>query len=627
MNVLFRSDRRVFSLLMLAVACICLSCGPDSGSSDKGLAGPDIDEAFWGRWAQVGSQKFWYFSEKRITRDMLPSGYETIAPASANATAIRLEDGTTLSYESAKSIKGVDVQGKSFLLYKAQNQNGSFTGKVKKQGSGGKFLQSAAGVSLVIQNVLNSADVISGISTSGDGEFTVNGAKIGDSYSISVRGEEEVVVTPENEGSDVGVYTMSSRPTSLKAGFDVVRSGSNAYYPFAFYEDSLAGTLYFTNYGSADLSSLAYSIQSQPGPLPSPARPSPAPSPASGRGTRRACPFPAFPFDPIPPADSDYADRTILTYAKDGAGTEWEDSVSLRLYRQKASIAAIGLDDQAGKKLPVAFLLDPEGQGIFVDPNFALPYRSAPYLLLVSASEDGDKAGWYYSIAAKASGRAYASLLVDLIDTATGTYDASLSALDPAAAAILDGIKANGGGGFDAASARLIESGGLVLGYVKPGETRYYSIDLAHTAAGASESVLFLPASIRSGYYSDVYKGIRVPPIPAGSEAYIGFQIRNDGNVAITSLKARLSSANPYVAVDAAKEFGGWMQMELSAGSPLVPGAYYNTGSLGGGLSFTVAANCPADTEAELVVDFYDDSGAAEVRVGSGTVSIRLNGS
>ena len=430
------------------------TCSVDFGETGDPLKpvrpGEAIDQKFWGRWVRLDMGQYLYIGNRAVSYN----GYVTADGYSYPDTTLELPSqlGTTSEaiYLAESVIEGPVVikrisselleatvtdgynSGASYYLYRSGTESLGFSATVKydldiparfklSRGlSGGKALNAANGVSLVIQNVLNSADRFE-MTTDPNGSFSVSGAIADSAYSVTplykVDSGSIVAVTsieaanagssslrPMVDGEDLGVVTVTDEGYQLKASMPYDASA-----PYGYGEHFLVANgdyyqipLVIANSGSAASPSCTLTLRGRDGgiamlverisgetaTLTLPALEAGGEKSWINSGVIRiSIAENAFDF-----AGADYVDTAItITAAGD---LEWSDSIPLRVFHNETARLSFNLSDPESTGFSLS-LITPEG--LLVQSNGSwnssdyidVPLRSAataPYRVILCGS-------------------------------------------------------------------------------------------------------------------------------------------------------------------------------------------------------------------------------------------------
>jgi fibronectin type 3 domain-containing protein len=291
---------------------------PDDGITDEpneekpSDSGIIYTKEFWGEWVHMDTGDKWYISDNTIT-----------------VNGVEASTSATLSKHSERVLEVTDG-GRQYYLYASRIANASFTGVIVVDTDATASARAASGrkdIRVKIVNQNNKANELSAV-TDEDGKFTVQGAILGDPYKVTPEGGMPVTITPRSDGGDIGVITVTTGvnfKTSLiptQSSTDMTELYMNEVYHFE---------IEFENVGDKDCPSPAYTVTEPSGVT------------ITGvlqgilgtiePGVKKSVPISVL----CSAVADDYEYKKISIRIADGAGKTWEDSVSLRFYKETMS--------------------------------------------------------------------------------------------------------------------------------------------------------------------------------------------------------------------------------------------------------------------------------------------------
>ena len=418
-------------LLAAALLASCPSPGVPSGEDDEDDGSAFIGRSWWGYWNRLDESQRWRFSDRTVSVTSNPyTTYPTewgpairrqtvegaageywvegnIGSANSNDLfALELISPTVIEITDYSSS---DVIFDKYFLAREGGFQEPFEGRVLEnagtaarsaaasRGVGARMLQPAAGISLMILNVLNASDVLPSAAVGDDGSFQSQSFLPGEEYRITVSGTEgsafSVDVMPVDGGVDIGNVVAAGNGYHLKSGIDIpegkaVATYTGSYtgdvtpavgflYPGVWYE----GEIVIKKYGEAAGPALDWSILSPDGDV------SIATS-TSGKLLGVADYAESYPAIPIrletdSSSQAEFEDRRLELGITDENGLSWDDRLSLRFYRD-AILVELEVHKKTGyggSQIQGA-ILSPEGQSVFFTlykQEIRLPYREAGY--------------------------------------------------------------------------------------------------------------------------------------------------------------------------------------------------------------------------------------------------------
>jgi uncharacterized repeat protein (TIGR02543 family) len=290
------------AIIVLLTVLALIGCDTDGGG-DSGTA---YARGLWGEWLRMDTGDKWYITNNTIK----------INGANTSITA-------SLSNQSERVIEVTDG-GRRYYLYASRIANASFTGTIAGAGTARAIGGGLGGVKVSIANLANKSNEVSAV-TDAEGTFTAKGVIPGDTYKVTPEGGTSAMVTPASDGADVGVVTVTS---GVNFKTSIYPSLSSTDMTEMYMNESYAFNLEFENVGDEDCPAPSYAIN--------------APSGVSITGNTQGI------LGTIEPGDkksvsisvrctaitNDHEYKNIRITIMDGTGKTWEDSVSLRFYKE-----------------------------------------------------------------------------------------------------------------------------------------------------------------------------------------------------------------------------------------------------------------------------------------------------
>jgi hypothetical protein len=302
------NTRRVLNTLCVLTALALIGCGDGGGDGGNTNGNGTYAKELWGEWLRMDTGDKWYISN--------------------NALKVNGADAPTSAVLTKQSDRVIEVTdgGRKYYLYASRTATASFTGVIvgDAAGSARAIGGGLGGVRVAIENLVNKANELT-TNTDTDGKFTADGVILGDAYKLTPEGGTSVTVIPTSNGDDIGVIAITSGvnfKTSLtpaQSSADMTELYINEVYQF---------DLEFENTGDEDCPAPVYAIT--------------APSGVTITGNRQDI------LGTIEPGvkksvpigvrcytvAGDYEYKKINVTIRDGTGKTWEDSVSLRFYKE-----------------------------------------------------------------------------------------------------------------------------------------------------------------------------------------------------------------------------------------------------------------------------------------------------
>jgi hypothetical protein len=300
---------KLLNTLCVLTALALISCDTGGGGSGNTNGSQTYAKALWGEWLRMDTGDKWYISNNALQ----------VNGAEASTSAV-------LTKQSDRVIEVTDG-GRKYYLYASRTATASFTGTIVGDVGAGSARAASGGrgrVRVSIENLVNKANELT-TDTDEDGKFTADGVILGDAYKLTPEGGTSVTVIPTSNGDDIGVVTITSGvnfKTSLipvQSSIDMTELYMNETYEFK---------IEFENTGDEDCPAPSYTIT--------------APSGVDIAGTLQGI------LGTIEPGvkksvpivvkcstmASDHEYKKINVRIEDGAGKTWDDSVSLRFYKE-----------------------------------------------------------------------------------------------------------------------------------------------------------------------------------------------------------------------------------------------------------------------------------------------------
>jgi fibronectin type 3 domain-containing protein len=164
--------------------------------------------------------------------------------------------------------------------------------------------------------------------TDADGKFTAEGVILGDAYKLTPEGGTSVTVIPTSEGDDIGVIAITSGVNFKTSLIPSQSAQSSADMTELYINETYQFDLEFENTGDEDCPAPSYAITAPSGVT------------ITGNlqgilgtiepGVKKSVPIGVW----CSAVAGDYEYKKINVTIRDGTGKTWEDSVSLRFYRE-----------------------------------------------------------------------------------------------------------------------------------------------------------------------------------------------------------------------------------------------------------------------------------------------------
>jgi fibronectin type 3 domain-containing protein len=298
------------TIIVLLTALTLALAGCDTGNDNNGTSngGSGIyAKGLWGEWLRMDTGDKWYISNNEIK----------INNSSTSRTV-------SLNKQSERVIE-VTEGDRKYYLYASRNANASFTGAIASVAGGSRAVGGGmGGARVAIANLGNKANELNAV-TNPEGIFTANGIIPGDTYQITPEGGTSVTVTPNGDGDDIGVVAVTSG-VNFKTSISPSRSSTDM--TEMYINQTYAFNLEFENIGTVDCPAPYYVISAPDGVT------------INGDlqgvlgtiepGKKRSVQISVMCFE----IAEDHEFKKINVTITDGAGKRWEDSISLRFYKE-----------------------------------------------------------------------------------------------------------------------------------------------------------------------------------------------------------------------------------------------------------------------------------------------------
>ena len=538
--------KRLLIMLTVLVSLVLAACQiPDETTSYS------YAKEYWGEWLRMDTGEKWYISGGSITIDGRESS-KTPALAKQSSRVVEVRE-----------------DGRTYYLYASRVANASFTGRVEAfdqsplphSAAGGRAAAGGKGwIDVVVKDLDNGSSTT--VKTDGDGKFTVPESIPGDDYQVTPQGGTPVVVTPVSDGDDVGTITISDGvnfKTSIKprdAHTDMAALYAGETYNM---------TITVENTGTIDCLAATYQLDGASSINSSPILGTIEP------GKKKEIPVSVQ----YAQTQNEYDYKKIGVIITDNiSGKEWHDSVSLKIYKEKAAFNIRADSPISG------VVIAPTGQAYafnrVTSATLTMPRSSKDYLAVFSGATAGTEA--VYSLG---------------IDVQPESGFGSFSAL----------------GNYEPNdtedTAVSIAARRSIMSYLHKNDIDYYRAS-------------FNPAVIDGFATKEAANGDGNDTVSRRETHYLDIRVKNHVNEEIQITSAVLAPLSVYAWPEAA---GG----RASIGS-LNAGHYTTLTSSGSALTasdaplldpsglqkafqFKVSADCPPDTDVPFTVTFTDSRG------------------
>jgi hypothetical protein len=397
------------SFVIVLIGLLLLGCGKSAIKDKDSQADALIPKDFWGTWNRMDVHEIWKFRDSfvEITNLNEPDNPEvtflTFRKYEAEEGVYQLSRGEReLVFLYSDNYIQYDVReigpdpGQEFIdpyyLCRDGGVESSFTGTVlQHQEPRGLSLGSLGSVKFLVENLENASDIQT-VTTGENGEFVTDEYIVGDSYEISIVGEDTAIeVSPEYADEDIGSVILTELPYNFKARFETgkqpvdVGSLGSSYAESSetiLYNEVYSGSIVVKNIGSETAVNITCTF-----------------IPAEGLDMfyNLTNVIPSVPGDDefvIPVSfqcadfgSGDFIDHQITVRLEDEQENQWEDSVSIRFYKESFDFSMITWAD----RMVNGVLLSPDNRALWFTSfngilTMQVPYRSDGYLLSIGSS-------------------------------------------------------------------------------------------------------------------------------------------------------------------------------------------------------------------------------------------------
>lgn len=306
--------KAIITVLVLATlgASGCKESG--AGSGKRADSGAGYAAEFWGEWLRVDTGDAWYISGDAITINGRKSPVQR-----------------TLTKPSERVVEVKD-RGVAYYLTASRVANARFSGVlagIVDMPVARSTFANLAGMRLVVRNLYNTAQEIITM-TDDSGNFTVEDAIPGDAYTVTpldVPGAPAVTVRPQADGDDIGVITLG---TNFKAS---VTPSATTNMSELYVNESYAFNLAFENIGAGVHLAPAYRLIPPAGVTVTGQTEAVNTGEAVEPGGRKSVLINVT----CASVADDYEYKKIGIEMTNETGDVWEDSFSVRFYRESVA--------------------------------------------------------------------------------------------------------------------------------------------------------------------------------------------------------------------------------------------------------------------------------------------------
>ena len=383
--------------LVLLFALALSSCTNDPGTTPVTPDTPEeqkpalvYSREYWGEWKKMDQSETWLINSTSIK---------------VNGNA--LESEVSLSKPS-ENVISVTMNGQTDCLYAVRTASSSITGNVVS--TDGSRDITDGWLSIIVQNINDIYDVVE-TRTDADGGFTADNLISGEEYNVKI-GDTSLNITPSFDGENIGTITLMSGvnfKVTLSNNNSVMYAGSDYY----------SMNLIIENIGDTNCTAATYSLTGDDGLEVINNYSDGVLLRTVAAGEKKIIPLRVKCSIP----ESETAIKRLNLTITDKNGTTWNDSVSLKFYRDSVTI---NVASENGRPISGVIIGDGRTYSITNRTNYSIsiPVTAESYLMVFSgaianASRNTESA---YSIGVNCSATSAANLLTEL-GTATNSYE------------------------------------------------------------------------------------------------------------------------------------------------------------------------------------------------------------
>lgn len=313
---------------------------------------------FWGYWMKMDQSERWMINSTSIKVNDQPLSREVVL------------------IKSSENVITVSDNENTYCLYAVRTATSSVSGSVASIGNARAL--SGGYASVVLQNINDANDKIETIADA-NGCFTANNIIVGENYNVTI-GNMSLDVKPAFDGEDIGTITVKE---GVNFKVSLFNDYSEMYVgPRSEYDEYYDITLKITNVGDENCSAATFSLIGDDG-LEVVNNYSDGVllrTVAVGETKRLPIRVKCDSFD-----GADYKVKKIHLAITDRNGTTWNDSVSLKFYRESAKINITSEDNR-----PISGVIIGGGKTFSISNNTSyqvtVPVIDRDYLLVFSGA-------------------------------------------------------------------------------------------------------------------------------------------------------------------------------------------------------------------------------------------------
>jgi len=520
---------------------------------------------FWGEWLRMDTGDTWYITNSSIKVNNWASPTD-VSLAKQSGRVTEVTEGT-----------------RKYYLYASRTTTSSFSGRIAGFASGSRSISRAVGsglggINVVVSNLNNTAETTT-VTTDSEGRFTAGDVIAGDPYEITTEGQTTVVV-PNTNGEDIGTITVTSgvnfktiiKPKATTTDMNRLYANLNSY----------TLNIEIENTGNADCTAAVYALEFD-GDLIVQSGASSGILGTIEPGKKKVIELTLA----CKAINKEYEFKKIeITIDDPISGKSWDDSVSVKFHKAAADFYVRSNSPVSGVVItPNANTYSfktGSGLGGVYSTSLTMPWSTSDYLVVFSG--------------ATADTEAVYSLGINVIPDTNFTDFRDLANYET------NNIES------EAASVEMRDK---IMSYLHKNDIDYFKIKLGTTAPEIKPVTITAQAIKESIGNND---GKANP----NETHYLDIRMINNTTSTLNMASAILSTTSGYVTIDNGTATIG----NLNAGyyttlTDLTTGGWSSATStsllyssyLSKAFKFTIAENCPLETELPFTVTFTDSWG------------------
>jgi len=312
------------ALVILLMVFFLFTCTTPTGTlHEKSL----FAKEFWGEWIRMDTGDTWYFA----------SNYRMVGSNTYTNTVNMVKQ----SQNVIKVTEGTGVNSKDYFLYASRVRNSTFEAlAVSDENNASREVFARQGINVpnggkaVVEAVNNALDKQT-VKIDDNGEFEAGGIIAGDDYFVTID-DYKFTVTPQTDGEDVGTLTLT-KGVNIKTSIEPKSAGSVDLMRL-YSGESYNLTLKFTNVGEQVSTAMEYRLTLPPEIKIT--KIGDSTTRLDGGDLQSIMPGITRSVDITIKCESiseDYEFKKIVINTEDFYGKTWNDSVSLRVNRERVT--------------------------------------------------------------------------------------------------------------------------------------------------------------------------------------------------------------------------------------------------------------------------------------------------